>query len=153
MKGMAEMRVFKTSTLAVLGLSAFLLLTLATPAFAQRPAYLHALSDLREARAALQSASNPAFAGVRDRALSEIADAIRELDAAVSAEGRNPHQTPPPAYAGSDDRPMRQALVLLNKARGDVAAGTDDTGHQGLQRRALGHIENALDILNRSLHR
>jgi len=146
------MRMFKRVTTAVLGLSAFLLFALATPAQAQRPPYLHALADLREARAQLLTVRSPGFASVRDHALAEIAEAIREVDAAVENEGRNPYQTPPAGTGGVDDRPMRQAVVLLNKARGDIAAGTDDTGHRGLQMRALRHVDAALDILQHALH-
>jgi hypothetical protein len=146
------MHAFKRLAIAVLGLSAFLLFALGTPAQAQHTKYLHALASLREAREQLGTVRNPGFAGVRDRALAEIADAIREVDAAVRAEGKDPYQTPPPRSAGSDDRPMRQAVVLLNKARADIDAEPDETGHQGLQKRALRHVDAALDILKDALH-
>ncbi|MGO9317780.1 MAG: hypothetical protein ACLPXT_14045 [Terracidiphilus sp.] len=151
MKGATEMRIFKTLATAVLGLSAFLLFALGTPAQAQRPHYLHALSNLREARELLQTDTRPGFIGARDRAIEEIERAIHEVSEAVRDEGRNPHHTPPPA-GGDPNRPMRSALNLLDEARGDIATGTDESGHQGLQMRALHHVDEAREILRHALH-
>ena len=145
------MRIFKQLTAAVFGLSAFLLFALGTPAQAQRPHYLHALSNLREARELLQTDTRPGFAGARDRALEEIERAMHEVRDAVRDEGRDPHHTPPPA-GGDPNRPMRSALELLNIARSDIAAGTDETGHEGLQMRALHHIDEARETLRHALH-
>jgi hypothetical protein len=143
---------FKQLTAAVFGLSAFLLLALGTPAQAQRPHYLHALSDLREARELLQMDNRPGFTGARDHAIEEIERAMHEVAAAVRDEGRNPHHTPPPQSGGDPNRPLRSALRLLNEAHGDVASGTDETGHQGLQMRALHHIDEARQALEHALH-
>jgi hypothetical protein len=145
------MRIFKTLAAAVFGLSAFLLFALGTPAQAQRPHYLHALSNLREARELLQTDTRPGFIGARDRAIEEIERAIREVREAVRDEGRDPHRTPPPS-GGDPNRPMRSALSLLNEARGDIASGTDETGHRGLQMRALRHIDDARQALEHAMH-
>jgi hypothetical protein len=152
MKGATEMRMFKKLTTAAFGLSAFLLFALGTPAQAQRPHYLHALSNLREARELLQTDRRPGFVGARDRAIEEIERAIEEVKAAVRDEGMNPHRTPPPATGGDPYRPMRSALVLLDAARRDIAAGTDETGHIGLQMRALHHVDEARETLRHVLH-
>jgi hypothetical protein len=145
------MRIVKTLATAVFGLSAFLLFALGTPAQAQRPHYLHALSNLREARALLQSDSRPGFGSERDRAIGEIDRAIDEVREAVRDEGRNPHRTPPPA-GGDPNRPLRSALALLDEARQDIASGTDETGHVGLQMRALRHIDEARRAIDHALH-
>ena len=146
------MRTFKPLIAAVFGLSAFFLFALGTPAQAQRPHYLHALSDLREARELLQMDTRPGFIGARDHAIEEIDRAIHEVAAAVRDEGRNPHHTPPPQSGGDPNRPLRSALRLLNDARGDIASGTDETGHVGLQMRALHHIDEARHSLEHALH-
>jgi hypothetical protein len=151
MKGDTEMRMFKTLAKAVFGLSAFLLFALGTPAQAQRPHYLHALSNLREARELLQSENRPGFSGARDRAIEEIERAIHEVSEAVRDEGRNPHHTPP-ASGGDPNRPMRSALALLDDARRDIASGSDETGHRGLQMRALRHIDEARQALEHAMH-
>ena len=151
-KGDTEMRMFKKITTAAFGLSAFLLFALGTPAQAQRPHYLHALSNLREARELLQTDYRPGARFERDRAIEEIERAIEEVKAAVRDEGMNPHRTPPPA-GGDPFRPMRSALALLDDARRDIASGTDETGHIGLQMRALRHVDEARHSLERALHR
>jgi len=145
------MRMSKIFAAAAIGLSAFLLFALGTQAQAQRPRYLHALSNLREARELLQTDRRPGFIGARDRAIGEIDRAIDEVKAAVRDEGRNPHFTPPPA-GGDPNRPLHSALNLLDVAREDVAFGTDETGHVGLQMRALRHIDEAREALRHALH-
>jgi hypothetical protein len=143
---------FKTLATFVLGLPVFLLFALGTPAQAQPPHYLHALSNLREARELLQTDARPGFFGARDRAIEEIDRAIHEVSEAVRDEGRNPHHTPPPA-GGDPNRPMRSALALLDDARRDIASGADETGHRGLQERALRHVDEARHILEHAMHR
>ena len=145
------MRSIKSLATAGFGLLAFLLFALGTPALAQRPHYLHALSNLREARELLQTDNRPGFIGERDRAIGEIDRAIDEVKAAVRDEGRNPHRMPPPA-GGDPNRPLRSALTLLNEAREDLASGVDETGHQGLQMRALRHIDEARRALDHAMH-
>ena len=66
------MRSLKSLTMAAFALLTFLLVAPATQAHAQLPAYLHALSDLRSARAYLQYDTRPAWAGHREHALSLI---------------------------------------------------------------------------------
>ena len=145
------MRSIKSLATAGFGLLAFLLFALGTPALAQHPHYLHALANLREARELLQTDNRPGFIGERDRAIGEIDRAIDEVRAAVRDEGRNPHHMPPPA-GGDSNRPLRSALTLLDEARGDIAAGTDETGHRGLQERSLHHIDEAREALRHALH-
>lgn len=145
------MRIFKQLTAAVFGLLAFLLFAMGTPAQAQHPRYLHALTNLREARELLQTDDRPGFRGARDRAIEEIERAIHEVSEAVRDEGRNPHHTPPPA-GGDPNRPMRSALNLLDEARRDIASGVDETGHRGLQERALRHIDEARQALEHAMH-
>jgi hypothetical protein len=146
------MRFFKSLATAALGLTAFLLLAHATPAQAQHPAYLHALSNLRQARALLETDNRPGMREERNRAMEEIDRAIDEVKAAVHEEGRSTRLTPPPATQGDPDRPLRSAKTLLDEAHGDVARGVDEAGHRGLQDRALRHIDEARRHLDRALH-
>jgi len=146
------MRMFKRITTAAFGLSAFLLFALGTPAQAQRPHYLHALSNLRQARELLQTDHRPGGRFERNHAIEEINRAIEEVKAAVHDEGESTNHTPPPATGGDPFRPLRSALVLLNDARRDIASGTDETGHVGLQMRALRHVDEARHAVDRALH-
>jgi len=134
------------------GLTAFLLFALATPAQAEHPGYLHALSNLRQARALLQPDNRPGRGEARDRAIDEIDKAIQEVKRAVREEGRDSRWAPPPATQGDPDRPMRSALGLLDEARSDVARGIDESTFQGLQERALHHIDEARRAVDHAMH-
>ena len=146
------MRFFKSLASVALGLAAFLLLALAMPAQAQHPAYLHALSNLRQARALLQTDTRPGFREEKNRAMDEIDRAIQEVRRAVREEGRESRWTPPPATQGDPDRPLRSAMTLLDEAHGDVARGVDTSDYRGLQDRALRHIDEARRSLGHALH-
>jgi hypothetical protein len=152
-KGATEMRIVKLLSTAVLGLSAFLLFALGTPAQAQRPHYLHALSNLRQARSLLQSDSRPGSYSERNHAINEIESAIQLVRAAARDSGRDTRFTPPPTTQGDPDRPLRSALTLLDEARQDVSRGLDAPEDRGLQARALRHIDEARSAVGRALHR
>ena len=146
------MRFFKSLASVAFGLSAFLLLALAVPAQAQHPAYMHALSNLRQARALLQTDSRSGFREEKNRAMDEIDRAIQEVRRAVREEGRESRWTPPPATQGDPDRPLRSAMTLLDEAHGDVARGVDTSDYRGLQNRALRHIDEARRALGHAMH-
>ena len=152
-KGATEMRIVKSLATAVFGLLAFLFFAMGTPAQAQRPHYLHALSNLRQARSLLQSDGRPGVGIERNHAIEEIDRAIREVRAAARDAGRDTRFTPPPTTQGDPDRPLRSALTLLDDARRDVAAGLDAPEDRGLQARALRHIDEARSAVGRALHR
>jgi len=99
------MRILKLLPSAALALLALVFLAPATSAHAQGPAYLHALSDLRSARAYLQYDTRPAYAGVRDRAIEQIDKAINDVKTAAMDDGKNPWHTPPPQSGGSEGWP------------------------------------------------
>ena len=146
------MRFFKSLASVTFGLSAFLLLALAVPAQAQHPAYMHALSNLRQARALLQTDSRSGFREEKNRAMDEIDRAIQEVRRAVREEGRESRWTPPPATQGDPDRPLRSAMTLLDEAHGDVARGVDTSDYRGLQNRALRHIDEARRAHGHAMH-
>jgi hypothetical protein len=47
---------------------------------------------------------------------------------------------------------MRSALGLLDDAHSDVARGIDESTFQGLQERALRHIDEARHAINHAIH-
>jgi len=142
----------KTSRyLAVL---AFILTACAAQTFAddpgRHPAYLHALSDLRDARAHLDRLTPS------DRLDNEEEHAIREIDAAISEikraaidDGKDLHDHPPiDAHLGKKGR-YHKALALLDRAHHDIAEKEDDQFAHGLRHRALEHIDAAHGIVDR----
>jgi hypothetical protein len=146
------MRFVKPLASAAISLLTFAFFAIGTPAQAEHPAYLHALSNLRQARALLDTDNRPGFREERNRAIDEIESAIREVRQAVREEGREARFTPPPATPGDPERPMRSALQLLDEANRDVARGEDERDHRGLQERALRHIDEARHSLRHAMH-
>jgi hypothetical protein len=151
-KGITEMRKFKSISAIAFGLLAFLIFALGTQAQAERPHYLHALSNLRQARALLQSDRRPEFGFERNHAIEEIDFAIKDVKAAARDEGKDAQFTPPPATEGDPYRPMRSAIALLDDARRDVAAGLDAPEDRDLQFRTLKHIDEAHHALDHAMH-
>jgi hypothetical protein len=114
--------------------------------FAQgkHPAYLHALTDLRAARAHLEVHDGGELRHEEKEAIHAIDDAIAEIKKASIDDGKdlNDH---PPVDAGLDHAGrLHRARQLLEKAHQDIAHEEDNGFAQGLQQRAFGHIDRAI---------
>jgi tetratricopeptide (TPR) repeat protein len=130
----------------------FLAAVCATLTFADdpgsHPAYLHALTDLRHARAHLERGT---WSGRKDReedhAIAEIDKAIAEIKHAAIDDGKNLNDHPPvDAHMGHRGR-YHRALELLDKAHHDISERESDDFAHGLRRRALEHIDEAHRIV------
>ena len=130
----------------------------AKPASAQEhPAYLHALTDLRHARAHLERPDHGELREQEKKAIHDIDDAINEIKKAAIDDGKDLNDHPPvDAHLDWPGR-LHRAVELLNKAHNDIAREEDNRFAQGLQQRALEHIdrahhhvEEAIDVLRDS---
>jgi hypothetical protein len=114
----------------------------------RHPAYLHALTDLRHARAHLE---NPAATYHMDKeeehAIHEIDRAIEEIERAAIRDGKNLNDHPPVDARMDRAGRFRRAMELLDKAHNDIAREEDDPSTRGLRNRALGHIDEAHHIV------
>ena len=137
------MRILKSLMPVICGLVAVTAFSTATPASAQVPAYLTALSNLRAARAYIQMDNRPTFRVHMKIASDEITGAITDLKQAVKLEGSNPYQTPPPQSGGDPNGPIHEALRLLHDAHSNIEHEADPPGFPGLQARSMKHIEAA----------
>ncbi len=107
------------------------------------PAYLHALSDLRYARALLARPARPEVKWDENNALREIEGAIREIKEASIDDGKPLDEHPPiDANVGHRDR-LRNAMNLLHSSAADIEQREDDKWSRGLRARALNHIRFA----------
>jgi hypothetical protein len=107
------------------------------------PAYLHALTDLRAARAHLQRPDGGELREQEKKAIHEIDDAIGEIKKAAIEDHKDLNDHPPvDAHLEWGSR-LRRALELLDKAHNDIAQDEDNGFAQGLQTRALEHIDKA----------
>jgi hypothetical protein len=109
----------------------------------QHPAYLHALSDLRDARAHLQRPNHGALQQQEQDAVAEIDKAIHEIKAASIDDGKNIDD-----HVAVDEHlewggRLRRANELLGKAFSDIDKEEDNPETHGLKRRALEHINAA----------
>jgi hypothetical protein len=110
----------------------------------KHPAYLHALSDLRDARAHLEHVTdNPTLDQAEGHGIEHIDKAIGEIKKAAIMDGKNIQDHMP--VDAHMDRPGRlhRALELLDKAQHDVSGEEDQPDTQGLQLRVMKHIDEA----------
>jgi tetratricopeptide (TPR) repeat protein len=115
----------------------------------KHPAYLHALSDLRHARAHLDRLTpSDRLNDEEQRAIDEIDRAINEIKRASVDDGKDLQDHPPiDAHLGHRGR-YHRALELLDKAHNDIAREEDDSWARGLRNRAIGHIDEAHRIVD-----
>jgi hypothetical protein len=109
----------------------------------KHPAYLHALADLRDARAHLERLASDPVNQDEDNAVIAIDKAIDEIKRAAIMDGKNiADHMPVDAHLPLRGR-FHKALDLLNKAKADVSGEEDQPDTQGLQMRVIHHIEEA----------
>jgi hypothetical protein len=139
---------------AALAILSFALLPLAAQADVpgRHPAYLHALTDLRDARWMLEHrGGDAAVRANEDVAIVEIDRAIGETKSAAGDDGKNlsdkPHED------AKLDRPGRlhHAMELLKKARNDINKEEDNVEARHVQVRALQHIDEAIRATGRAI--
>jgi hypothetical protein len=115
------------------------------------PAYLHALSELRNARANLERSTGDRESRWDERgAIEETDRAIAEIKEAAIDDGKDVHDHPPVDARELRGGRLRRALAALHSARDDVS--TEDSGiANGLRARAIGHVNAAIDLTERGI--
>lgn len=127
---------------AIATLAVVLALPLAV--MAQRhPGYLHAMSDLRFARALLEHGDWGRVGPDREHAVAEIDRAIEELRRAAADDGRNPNMMPriEPGWMPGDR--LRRAEEALGRARESISHEEDNPEAREWRNRAFRHIDEA----------
>lgn len=120
----------------------------------RHPAYLHALGDLRHARAHLDRMTPSEHVDDEQaRAIEEIDKAIREIKDAAINDGKDLNDHPPIDEHMDRRGRFHRALELLDKAHEDVAHKEDDPSVRGLRDRALRHIDEAHRIVEHIIAR
>jgi hypothetical protein len=145
------MKIARNGFVLVCFLAMFATLTFADDP-GRHPAYLHALTDLRHARAHLDRLSpSDKIDDEEQHAIDEIDKAIGEIKRASIDDGKNLNDHPPvDAHLGHKGR-YHRALELLDKAHNDIAREEDDPAVHGLRDRAPHHIDEAHHIVDRLL--
>jgi len=115
------------------------------PPAAAHPAYLHALSDLREARWLIQTRNGEGVAnGDEQIAVDEIGEAIGAIRRAAFDDGKDANYAPPPDAPPHRPGKLHKALTILQRAHYDLAQEEDNGYAQGLRNRALQHTDAAI---------
>jgi len=114
-----------------------------TLAQGRHPAYLRALTDLRAARAHLQAPDGGHLRHEEENAIHEINAAIDEIKKAAIEDGKDLNEHPPVDARLDWPGRLHRAKELLNRAHEDIAREEDNRFAEGLQERALGHIDRA----------
>jgi len=118
----------------------------------RHPAYLHALTDLRHARAHLERRGGDSQVKWDERvAIAEIDAAISEIKLASIDDGKGLGDHPPvDAHLDWGGR-MHRARELLDSAHRDVKQEEDNERTRGLQVRALRHIDAAVNFVDQGM--
>ncbi len=117
------------------------------PVPGHHPAYLQALTDLRDARWFLAHPRDGAPLEERERhAVVEIDRAIEQVQRAAYYDGKDVYEHPrEDAYPDARGR-LRRVSGLLRKSRDDVAEPEDNYQVRDLQRHAVERIDEAIRI-------
>ncbi len=110
---------------------------------AEHPHYLHALSDLRMARALLAHPAEGNVMREESIAIEEIDHAIGEIRRASIDDGKDPNFRPPVDPALDYRGRLRRALELTEEARTDLAFEEDNFVALHWREAALHHVEEA----------
>lgn len=120
----------------------------------RHPGYVHALGDLRFARAVLERHEGwGPVAADQQRAAAEIDRAIQELSHAAMADGRNPNEHPPIDMHWEPRDRMHRAMDALGQAREAISREEDNPGARGWRDRAMRHIDMAQRVLGHAMDR
>jgi hypothetical protein len=116
------------------------------------PRYLHALSDLRAARAHIERRQgDPQVKWDEHKAVAEIDAAIREIKQAAIDDGKNLNDHPPIDVKLDWNGRLHHSLELLRSAHNDVKEGESNDFARGLKDRALGHIDAAMRFVEQGI--
>jgi hypothetical protein len=129
-----------------------LVVALPLAVMAQRhPGYLHALSDLRFARALLEHGDWGRVGPDRERAIGEIDRAIEELRRAAMDDGRNPDEHPPIEQRWEPRDRLRRAEEALGRAREAITREEDNPAAREWRDRAFRHIDQARRAIHHAI--
>jgi len=122
------------------------------PSPGQHPHYLHALSDLRLARAHLQRPDGGTLHEEEREAIHELDKAIDEIKKASIDDGKDINDHPPVDNHLPWGGRLHRALELIDSAHRDVTQEEDDPYARGLQARAIEHIDKAHHHVEVAIH-
>jgi hypothetical protein len=120
----------------------------APPPAQAHPAYLHALSDLRNARWNLERrGGDPQMKWDEHRAFDSIDRAIADIKKAAIDDGKNLQDHPPIDLQEGRAGRLHKALAALQAARNDVNQEEDNAFASGLRGRGIKNVDEAIHFV------
>lgn len=139
-------------TVLALGASVASLSACAVDLPGRHPAYLHALTDLRDARWNLEHRpGDAAVSGQEDVAIVETDRAIGEIKKAAAQDGKNENDHPPEDAALDRPGRLHHAVELLRKAHADVNQEEDNPETRAIRGRIEDHIDRAIQATEKAI--
>jgi len=117
----------------------------------KHPAFLHALTDLRHARAHLEKPAKPEVQWDEKTAIESIDKAIAEIKKAAIDDGKDLNHHPGVDVKLNHEGRLRRALELLRKAKKDITEKEDNSFADGLRDRAVRHIDTAINFTEQAI--
>ena len=115
------------------------------------PRYLHAISDLRYARALLYRSDWRDVMRDQRHAVEEVDRAIDEARRAAIEDGKNIDDHPPIDVRTGWEGRFRQAMDLLDSALRDLSSEEDNRDAAAWRSAARGHVQAARDSVTRAM--
>ena len=121
------------------------------PMPAIHPGYLHAISDLRYARALLWREDWRDVMRDQRAAIDEIDRAIDEAKRAAIDDGRNINDHPPLDIRLGWESRFRKAMELLDSAQRDLSYEEDNRHAAAWRSASMAHVQRARDFVARAM--
>jgi hypothetical protein len=138
--------------IAIVAVMSFIPLASFAGFFGHHPRYLHAMSDLRYARALLEQMDAPNVMADEQNAVRELDAAIHEIKEAAADDWKLVGEHPKVDTSKWDHRGrLHEALKVLARAHGDVSKEEDDADARDLQKRAIRHIDFSMNFVRQAL--
>lgn len=116
------------------------------------PSYLHALADLRNARAHLERRGGDTRVKWDEHTAIDLVDrAIHDIKGAAIDDGKNLQDHPPVDAKEPRAGRLHKALAALRAARDDVSKEEDNAFANGLRARGLRSIDEAIRVTEQGI--
>jgi len=118
----------------------------------KHPAFLHALSDLRYARANLEKrGGDPQMKWDEATAIAAVDRAIADIKQAAIDDGKNLADHPPVDPKDSRAGRLHKALATLEQSRKDISEKEDNSFAAGLRDRAVADLDSAISFTKQGI--
>jgi tetratricopeptide (TPR) repeat protein len=121
------------------------------PAFGHHPYYIHALSDLRMARALLNRSEELDVNSDQKNAVFELNEAIGQIRRAAIMDGKDPDDHPKIDTSLDRRGRIQKAIELIRKAKSDILTREDNGRDIPWRNHAVVNLDNAVEASRKAI--